>query len=369
MKILFLTEGLWSGGRERRLVELLEGLSKYNSIRCELVTMTKEIHYTEIYNLDINIHFIIRRTKIDPCLYFKLFKVCRNFKPNIIHSWGTMWPPYALPIAKLLGIKFINGFISDAPDKIKPFCQSWILSKITFPFSDVILSNSYAGLKIYKAPSKKSLCIYNGFDNDRAKNLEREENTRFKFRIKTEKVVGMVAYFSERKDFSSFILAAQYILNKRDDVTFITVGDGPTFEKIKKMVKSQYHDKIKFLGSKKNIESIINIFNVGVLVSNQDIHGEGISNSILEYMALGKPVIATDGGGTVELVQDKVSGFLIKTKSILEMSSKIEYLLDNEKISKEMGNKGREIVNNKFNLTLMINNYIKLYNRVCKEQN
>ena len=123
------------------------------------------------------------------------------------------------------------------------------------------------------------------------------------------------------------------------------------------------------LADQEDVESIINIFNIGILLTKEDIHGEGISNSILEYMALGKPVIATDGGGTVELVQDKVSGFLIKTKSILEMSSKIEYLLDNEKISKEMGNKGREIVNNKFNLTLMINNYIKLYNRVCKEQN
>ena len=57
-------------------------------------------------------------------------------------------------------------------------------------------------------------------------------------------------------------------------------------------------DKIIFLGKIANVENIINIFDIGILITNSKVHGEGVSNSIIEYMALGKPVIATRGGGT-----------------------------------------------------------------------
>ena len=85
----------------------------------------------------------------------------------------------------------------------------------------------------------------------------------------------------------------------------------------------------KLLGRQSDVESIINISNICVLTTNVKIHGEGISNSILEYMAMGKPVIASCGGGTNEIVEDAVTGFLISPLSPRELAEKIEILIDN----------------------------------------
>ncbi|MCK4330055.1 hypothetical protein KAX02_09460 [candidate division WOR-3 bacterium] len=193
MKILFFIDSLRSGGKERLLAELIKGLKDYPDIQCELATMSNDIHYQYVFKQNVKIHYLIRKWKKDSRIFFKLYNLCKEFKPDIIHSWGSMSSVYALPIAKMLKIKFINAMISDAPYKLS--LKALIRSKLTFPFSDVILSNSIAGLKSYNAPKNKSFCIHNGFDFSRIKN---KVEIRKKFGIKTEKVVGMVASFSKK---------------------------------------------------------------------------------------------------------------------------------------------------------------------------
>jgi glycosyltransferase involved in cell wall biosynthesis len=83
------------------------------------------------------------------------------------------------------------------------------------------------------------------------------------------------------------------------DICFLLIGDGENIERCKYLVKDLPTENIKFLGRQNDAESIINIFDIGVLTTNIRIHREGISNSIIEYMAMGKPVIATQGGGTL----------------------------------------------------------------------
>ena len=102
-------------------------------------------------------------------------------------------------------------------------------------------------------------------------------------------------------------------------------------------------------------------FDIGVLLNNTKGHGEGISNAIMEYMAAGLPVIATDAGGTPELVKDKISGFLVPAFDPEIVVGKINYLLKNEQIRKEMGQKGRKIIEAEFNLGKMVSSYLNLY--------
>lgn len=355
MKILFFIDSLRSGGREHRLVELIKGLKDYPDIQCEIAIMSKDIHYQYIFKQDIKIHYLIRKWKKDPKIFLKLYRLCKEFKPDIIHSWGSMPSVYALPIAKMLKIKFINAMISDAPYKLS--IKALIRSKLTFPFSDVIVSNSNAGLKSYNAPKNKSFCIHNGFDFSRIVNLKNNEKIKLKFGIKTEKVMGMVGSFSAKKDYKTYILTAQKISTKRNNVIFLAIGDGINLEKCKEIVKPEFQNKIKFLGKQQNIESLINIFDIGVLST----YTEGISNVVMEYMALGKPVIVTDGGGTKELVANGKTGFLVKPESVEKLASKIEYLLDNAKIATDMGEKGREKIKKEFSLEKMTNSYVNLY--------
>ena len=366
IKVLHFIDDLGSGGKERQLVDLLKGLASYKNIICELAIMSHNLYYPEANKLNISIHYLIRRNNKDPKILLKLYNLCKVSEPEIIHTWDSMTSVYAVPIVKILGIKLINGMIRSAPQRLKPFGRVWLRSKFTFPFSDAIISNSSAGIKSYSAPLIKSICIPNGFDFNRIKNLQDKKIIKEKYGINTEEVVGMVASFSNKKDYVIFILAAQKILQEFDNVTFLAIGDGNNLNKCKKRVEPQFQNKIKFLGNQKHVESIINIFDVGVLSTNINAHGEGISNSIMEYMVLGKPVVATWCDGNRELVLNGKTGFLVKPIDVEDMYSKISQLLENKHLRNKMGDAGKERIYHKFSLERMTNSYSSLYENLIK---
>ena len=113
----------------------------------------------------------------------------------------------------------------------------------------------------------------------------------------------MVAAFEDRKDYDTVIDAAVKLCSDNKKIIFLLIGDGSNKTRIMQKVPAELLDKqIHFLGIRDDIESILQITDVGLLISAPC---EGLSNSIIEYMASGKPVIATEGGGTDELVQKR----------------------------------------------------------------
>src|SRR5262249_41091338 len=133
------------------------------------------------------------------------------------------------------------------------------------------------------------------------------------------------------------------------------VGDGEALEASRKIAADV--GAIKFLGKRKNVEEIVETFDIGVLST----FTEGISNSIMEYMALRKPVVATDGGGTRELVVDGETGFLVPPGNPDALAAKIEYLLDHPDIAKGMGEAGEVRLRREFSITRMVERTAKLY--------
>ena len=358
MKILFYIESLRSGGKERRLVELIKGLSKYPDIEMELVLTKEDIHYTDIFETGIKIHYTIRKgLKKDPRLFFKFYKIARKVKPDIIHVWGNMVAVYAIPAKVILGIPMINNQITNAPLK-EP--SGFLTHKLTFKFANRIISNSKAGLLAYNAPKNKSTYIYNGFDINRIYNLKKKEDVKRQFNIKSDYVIGMFASFSDSKDYDSYIKAAIKLCNNHLNITFLAVGDGD-YQKYLDQIPETFLDRILFLGKQSNVESIMNVCDIGVLAS----FTEGISNALLELMALGKPIIASGGGGTKELIDDN-NGFLIKSSNPTLLAEKIEILLNNKELAESMGKKSKVIVKKKFNVSLMINGFIKEYQKALK---
>ena len=365
IKILFIVDSLHIGGTERQLIELLKGLSVYKDIICELGVMSEEIHFHAVETLNVKVHYLIRKKSKDPRIFLKLHKLCKEFQPDIVHSWSSMASVYAALITKIIGNKLINAMIRGAKP-LKFFNKQYIRSIITFPFSDIIVANSQAGLREYRVSANKGVCIYNGFDFDRLKNLKAKELVRRKYKIYKEKVVGMVASFSEYKDYETYIAAATIILGSRDDVTFMAVGDGVKIKECKNNIEDMYLGKIIFTGYQEDIESIINIFDIGVLSSNIQ---EGIPNSIMEYMVLGKPVVATTGGGTNEIIVGNQTGYLIPGKSPHDLVRKINYLLDNPNKAKQMGEAGRKRIQEKFCLDVMTSKYVALYKDILRGEN
>ena len=116
---------------------------------------------------------------------------------------------------------------------------------------------------------------------------------------------------------------------------------------------------IEFVCQQKNVDRIVAAFDIRVLAT----FAEGISNSIMEYMAFGKPVVATDGGGTDELVVDGETGFLVPPKQPEALAARIEYLLDNPGIARRMGQAGEARLRDNFSTKAMVDDTITLYER------
>ena len=357
MKILFFIESLRSGGKERRLVELIKGLKKYPDIECKLVLTRKDIHYKDIFSTGTKIHYIVRKHfKKDLRLFFLFFKIAKNYKPDIIHAWCNMAAIYALPVKILFNIPLINSSITHS-SPLKTFSKSWLYLKLTIPFTDIVISNSRAGLVAHKLKeNSKNLIIHNGFNFDRIKDLSSKSEIRKKINVTTKYIVAMVASFSSYKDYSTYIKAANKVLNNNKNITFLCIGSGNNVS-YKKMVKSMYRDNVRFLGIQDNVESIMNICDIGVLST----YTEGISNSIMEFMALGKPVITTYNAGTKELLVDGESGIFVKSKSVDQLSSQIIYLLKDQKLALKLGMNAKQRIQKWFNLEKMVICYKKIY--------
>jgi glycosyltransferase involved in cell wall biosynthesis len=359
------------GGKERRLIELMKGIKSKPNIEFELVVMSNEIHYQEVFDLGIKIHYLIRKAKRGLHAFHRFYKICKNYKPDIVHCWDSMTAVVAVPACKLLHIKLVNGMVTNTPVARNIFNKYWFRAKLTFPFSNLIIGNSNAGLAAYSAPHRKSSCIYNGMDLARFENLKEPSFIRkeiFGMGSNGIFIVGMVAAFEKRKDYESLINAAETLISYNDKVRFVLIGDGTDFNEIKSNVCASSLNKIIFLGKRSDVESIVNIFDIGILLTNTKVHGEGISNSIIEYMALGKPVIATRGGGTDEVVIDNENGFLLDADNNPgQLIERIETLMKQKNLLIDFGRNGNQLAREKYDLKMMTSHYIMSYHELLRE--
>jgi len=219
-------------------------------------------------------------------------------------------------------------------------------------------------MKAYEVKSNEGAVIHNGINLNRFKNLPKKEVVRKEFGIHTPFTVIMVATFNIYKEYNLFFSAAKKICILRKDVTFIAVGEGALRSDFNKEFEN--HDRILLFDKILNVEQLVNAADIGILLSNMHT-GEGISNTIMEYMALSKPVIATQAGGTPELIANNISGFLVRN-DIDMIVQLINTLLNNWKLRKEMGEKGRNIIEQNFTINRMGANFIEVYNSLTDKK-
>jgi glycosyltransferase involved in cell wall biosynthesis len=369
MRILMVINALKKGGKERRMLELIKGLKRHNDhFEICLVSLSDLVEYPYVYDLPITFEKITKKSNKDFSLIFKLRKVIKTFKPDIIHSWDITASGYLHLANAFINKTVLHGVIYDASAKLNSFNKSlYYRIKLFTPFSKVFISNSMAGIKSYGTPLRKSVCIYNGIDLNRFNNLKKTnevEQEIFGGNKGDRFIITMVAAFEIRKDYDTLIQAAVTICQQNKKFTFLLIGDGIGIEEEKKKVPASLLNKqIFFLGSRHDVESILQIADAGALITNAANHGEGISNSIVEYMASRKPVIATRGGGTDEIVKDGVNGFLIDPKNASQIIEKIETLERDPALSQTLGKNAYELVYNKFNLEKMTGSYVDLYRK------
>jgi glycosyltransferase involved in cell wall biosynthesis len=365
IRVLHVIHSLLAGGTERQLLELLRGLQVEERISCEVAVLSTDVHYEDAVRVASPIHYLPRRTRYDLSIFSRLHAIIRRFRPHIMHSWSPMCSVYTTPLAKLARARFVNGYVRAAAATLGMHDRDYFRGKLTTPFSDVVLSNSQAGLAAYGVPAAKGMCIHNGFDQHRLDHLLPAAEVRGALEISTSHIVGMVASFTDLKDYDTFFLSARAVLGVRDDVTFVAIGDGIHLKRFQTMFPAGLHPGIRFLGRRHDVESIVNTFTMGVLTSNVRLHGEGIANSLMECMALGKPVIATRCGGNGELVEEGQSGFLIGGGDAGALTRHILQLLDNPALASRLGNNGRRRIRESFSLERMTQAHMRLYENLA----
>lgn len=366
MKILFFIETLRSGGKERRLLELIQYLEQQTGHEMLLVLTEDEVHYKYVFDLDVKIKIIKRkRLKKDPSLFLKFYRLCNEFNPDIIHTWGSMLAFYSLPAVIFKKIPHINGHITDAPLHRKKYGFHYTVTNLCFKFSDIIVANSYAGLKSYGVSGAKCRVIYNGVRRERFLHLPDKEITKIKFNALTDYIVIMVASFTTNKNYDQFLDIAEYFSSKRNDITFIGVGDTeddiPEFERIK--ARSEKLENVLLKEKIDSVESLVNASDICVLFT----YSEGISNSIIEYMACGKTVIANDAGGTREIITNTKTGFLLTGETTEEIATLINDLIDDEDKRKTIGENARLHIEKNFSIDRMGSDFIKLYSEIANK--
>lgn len=359
MRVLYYTDSLRLGGKERQLVELLKGL-KQRSVEVLLVCMDRgEFYEPDVKALNIPLKYLFRRVRWDPLLVHGFYRLAKEFQPDVIHTNSKMSSAYALPVAKLLRVPLINGSIRNA---FQNSSIRWKVERALLAVSDFRIANSMAGLRSrgFSLDSGKDFVIHNGFDLSRGNGLQSLSDS-----ARTDRgghhQVGMIAEFRPDKDFKTFLLAARRLLGSRQDVIFVTVGDGETLDAMKALV-ADAGERVQFLGRRKDIEEIASCFSIGVLAT----FTEGISNSIMEYMVMSKPVVVTDCPGSRELVRDGDNGFIVPVGDHVAMAEKIAHLLDHPDEAHRMGSAGREDIERSFSLDKMVGLTLDVYKRALQ---
>jgi len=362
MKILFFIEGLRSGGKERRLLELIKYLSVKKQYNLLLVMMTDVVHYQEMTNLNIEVKIIKRKyISKDPRVFYLFYHLCKQYRPDAIHAWGNMPAFYAVPTSIFLNIPLINSQITDA---IKPpLGFGYVTRKINFACSDIILANSKAGLICNKLDGYRTKVIHNGVFLSRFEGPYDCSLIKNVLGIQTRYSIVMVASFSHLKNHDLFLELAKYYSEKRKDLTFVAIGDGENFNYIKQRLKMENITNVILTGLIDNVEAAISVCDIGILLSP---FGEGLSNAIIEYMALRKPVIASNKGGNPELIQDGHSGFLLENDNIENISVFVDKLLGDDVLRMKMGEYGRRIIEESFAIDKMMRDLEAVYSKYIK---
>jgi glycosyltransferase involved in cell wall biosynthesis len=359
MRVLMCVDALGIGGKERQAVELIKALAAQSAIECRVVCFAADDFYLQdLTSAGIAVEFVPRRVRWDPGVVLKLRRIIDECQPDVIHTNGLVSSFYALPLAKSRRIPLINGSIRNA------FANGglrWSLERWLLKASDYRVANSRAGLRSrdFVENDPRNVVIYNGFDFTRVGRSNGDGSSIRSGSGAAVTTVGMVAEFNRYKDYFTFIDAARIVARRRPGIQFVTVGDGPTLKASQEAAVDV--PSVRFLGRRKDVEKIVETFDIGVLCT----FVEGLSNSIMEYMALGKPVVATEGGGTRELVIDGQTGVLVGQSDANALAAAIEHLADHPAIAHCMGAAGHARLASEFSIDRMMTETVALYRRAA----
>jgi glycosyltransferase involved in cell wall biosynthesis len=179
-------------------------------------------------------------------------------------------------------------------------------------------------------------------------------------------VITFVGRLIYAKGVQDLISAFSKIKDTTPEVKLLIVGDGPYRAELEKLAQqTNYVSSILFLGQR-NQDEVIDVLSATDIFVNPS-YSEGLGISVMEAASIGLPIIATDGGGTGEIIADYKTGILIKATNTSQLEQKLRELLTNTQLRKELGANARISVEQKFDWDKITQDWIEIFEELgCK---
>jgi glycosyltransferase involved in cell wall biosynthesis len=172
-------------------------------------------------------------------------------------------------------------------------------------------------------------------------------------------LIGLISYLRTYKGHEYFIEAARRIAAKRDDATFIIVGEGPEEQPIRSRIEQLgLSDRIRMLGFRKDLLNVFRSLDVFAIPS---VEGDTIPQVLMQALALGIPVVSTTVGSIPDVVIDGETGFVVPPRDASVLADRIETLLVDAGLRTRMGVQGRSLVESTYSIAKMLDRMEAVY--------
>jgi glycosyltransferase involved in cell wall biosynthesis len=305
----------------------------------------------------------------------KLYKIMKENHYVMIHTHTPVASFLGRIIAKVVGIPHIvytaHGFhFHELGNPIENFIY-FRLEKLAGRFTDVLITINKDDYKVAVerniVPNGKVVYIKGvGVDTER---FDSEKVSLDGVDASLANSLGgifiSVGRLEREKHFDHLLKAFLLVKQKRSDFKLLIIGDGAKGDYLKNLsIALNLQSNIEFLGYIKGVEKFLKVSNVFVFASSR----EGLPVSLMEAMAMEKPIVAYNIRGVRDLVEDGVNGFLVKFGDIDTLAERILYLMENPDIAKEMGKRGREKIEREFSLNVILPQMMALYREILEEK-
>jgi glycosyltransferase involved in cell wall biosynthesis len=368
-RVLQILNSFHQGGSERQAVQLTRLLCDDGTVEVFLVCLNNEgVLRKEVEKLGFSEIPEFKLTSFFNLNFLSQVMKCANFirhnKIEIVHTHDFYSNVFGMTAGAMAGVHLkIASKRETAGMRSK---AQKVVEKFAFGRADKIVANAGA-VKNYLVKEgisdKKIEVIYNGLDLARLKPKETDRTNICKELglpiDKKIKFITMVANLRHKvKNQPMFLRVAQKVLHLFPETHFVLAGEGELQGELEKLAEGlQISKNIHFIGRCTKVPELLWISDVCVLTS----FNEGFSNSILEYMSAGKPVVATRVGGAKEAIIEGETGFLVESNDDKAFADRITELLQHEEKAGRFGDQGRKIVEEKFSCQTQLERTLKLY--------
>lgn len=375
-RVLQFIGSFHQGGSERQAVGLCRLLKRDETFEVEAVTLNNEgILRPEMDAIGLHEIPEFRLTSFFDLNFIHQVRKCAKYlrvqEIDIVHTHDFYTNVFGMAAATLAGVKVrvaskreTSGMRSRGQD---------VVEKLAFDRAHAIVVNSESVSRYLHERgirSSKMNLIYNGLDLTRFEAREiSDPSFREMYRLPlrgSERFITLVANLRhDVKNIPMLLRAVRAVVSQHPDTHFIVAGEGELESELRAAAENLgVAGNVHFIGRCTDVPLLLKSSYACVLTSK----AEGFSNSILEYMAAGKPVVATNVGGAAEAVVDGSSGYLIPSEDDETLAAKLNDLLSDEGKANQFGAEGRRIVVKKFSENSQLQNTIQLYNSLLDDQ-